>query len=189
MMRKRGDANGTKSGKERRKLMAEAPVPMTIRTIKPPEKPPDYSKKVTTSVENLTHKKAFEYYYNLGDERNHIKVGKHFKVVPGTIASWSRKYGWVARVQARDKEIGDRLKYESEADTTETRKNILTIIRTLVKNSLEIDEEGNVKIKGLGLKNIGEMREAYELAERILNPDAVQDGIKGANQVLVNIQK
>jgi len=166
------------------------PVPMTIRSIAPPVPKPSPTTTIKSPVETLRHKKAFEYYYSLGDERTLTQVGKEFKVSSATITKWSGRYDWVERVITRDNAIGERLKYETDAETTETRRNILKIIRTLVKNMITEDDKGNFAIQGIKLKNIAEMREAYELSEKILNPNASGDGNgEGKQQIQVNITK
>ena len=174
-------------------MSEKAPQPMTIRPSAETAKAETEARNKTvvkTPVETLKHTKAFEYYYSLGDERTLTQVGKKFKVSGGTLGKWSAKFKWGDRVQARDKAIGVRLKYESDKDTTETRRNILKIIRTLVTNALVEDEDGNVKIKGIEIKSIAELQAAYALTEMILNPGSGSIGDSGkGNHVLVQIQK
>ena len=171
--------------------MSEKP-PETM-TIKPYAPPPPATTTITveTPVEALKNKKAFEHYYSLGDDRNLTKVSQKFNMSPATITKWSSKFDWGERVITRDKSIGDRLKYETDEETTATRRDILRVIRTLVGNMVVEDENGKVSVTGIGLKNIAEMREAYELTERILNPNASDgEGGDGAKQqIQVNIMK
>lgn len=172
-------------------MSEKPPETMVVKPYTPPV-PESATVTIQTPIETLKNKKAFEYYYSLGDDRNLTKVGKKFSMAPATITKWSSKFDWAERVIARDASIGERLKYETDEETTQTRRDILKVIRTLVGKMIDEDEDGNVIVKGIVLKNIAEVREAYELTERILNPGKGDgDGREGgAKQMIqVNITK
>lgn len=53
--------------------------------------------------ETPTQRKAFEYYYSLGDKRNLKKVADKFGYSYNTIRQWSSKLNWKERVYQYEK--------------------------------------------------------------------------------------
>lgn len=146
-------------------------------------------------VEKLYHIRAFEEYYKMGDRRSHPKVAKKFGKSVGVISQWSRDFGWVQRVMERDREIGDKLQLESVEEITESRKNILLILRSAVEAFIKRKDGEDVpeKIEGFKLRNVADLKEAYLLMEEIRNPGTTltkkAGEVSSAQQVNIIIQK
>ena len=51
------------------------------------------------------HKKAFEFYYSLGETRSYGKVAGKFGVSVQSIKLWGRQFNWRKRVNERDAEV------------------------------------------------------------------------------------
>jgi transposase len=51
------------------------------------------------------HKKAFEFYYSLGETRNYGKVARKFGVSVQSIKLWGQSFNWRKRVNERDAEV------------------------------------------------------------------------------------
>jgi len=78
------------------------------------------------------HKKAFEFYYGLGEGRSYKLVAGEFGVALGTVKTWGRAFGWRQRCRERDAEV----------------------VRTMADRNLEAGVEGlvrNRKIVKMGL--------------------------------------
>jgi uncharacterized protein YjcR len=55
--------------------------------------------------EQENHKKAFEFYYGLGEGRSYKLVAGEFGVALGTVKMWGRTFGWKQRCRERDAEV------------------------------------------------------------------------------------
>jgi transposase len=78
------------------------------------------------------HKKAFEFYYGMGEGRSYRQVAKEFGVSLGTVKMWGRTFCWRQRCRERDAEV----------------------VRTMADRNLEENMEGlarNRKIVKMGL--------------------------------------
>jgi hypothetical protein len=149
--------------------------------------------------ESLVQAQCFEHYYALGEKRTFNAVSDKFKKSTSALAEWSMKFGWKDRIMARDKEVASRLRYETEEQTIERRKNVLAIIDYCIANKLEKDTEGKIiGVKGIDFKSVAELQAFIDLAEKILNPGAVTSGAKvtagsqGQQQgqkIIINIEK
>ncbi len=53
----------------------------------------------------MLHNEAFEYYFNLGNTRNLLKLSKQIDVDFETLTRWSDVYAWEEKIQARDREV------------------------------------------------------------------------------------
>jgi hypothetical protein len=64
--------------------------------------------------ETPTHKKAFEYYYSLGDKRSSSLVAKQFQVSHAAARNWSQAFGWPAKAAERDKKVMARIEDQGD---------------------------------------------------------------------------
>ncbi len=160
------------------------------------------SKKKTEPLpEGLIHTQAFEYYYALGDKRTLDQVAEKFDIAIGSARSWCSKFGWQKRVVDREREVASRLRYETEEETINRRKNVLAIIDGCISNKIVRDETGKITgVTGIDFKRVSELTEFLELAERILHPGGViaatqknggkdKDKDGGGAKILINITK
>jgi transposase-like protein len=81
--------------------------------------------------ETLRHASAFETYYSLGDQRSYSQVARKFKVTPTAVTNWSLQFNWGARVQERDKEIGQRMAQRAKSDIFEMQSRHLNISKAI----------------------------------------------------------
>ena len=51
------------------------------------------------------HKKAFEFYYALGEARSYRQVTDQFGVSLGTVKLWGRSFDWKVRIAERDADV------------------------------------------------------------------------------------
>ncbi len=56
-------------------------------------------------TEREHHKKAFEFYFALGEGRSYRQVSEEFSVSLGTVKLWGRSFDWTGRIQERDAEV------------------------------------------------------------------------------------
>jgi transposase len=56
-------------------------------------------------TEREHHKKAFEFYYALGEGRSYRRVADEFSVSLGTVKLWGRSFDWNGRIRERDAEV------------------------------------------------------------------------------------
>ena len=56
-------------------------------------------------TEREHHKKAFEFYYALGEARSYPQVAEESGVSLGTVKLWGRSFDWKGRIQERDAEV------------------------------------------------------------------------------------
>ena len=150
-------------------------------------------------VESVVQAQAFEYYYSLGPTRTAQQVAEKFSFTINQVERMSRNFRWVARCQEREKEVAARLRYETEDETINRRRNILKIIDYCIESKLIRNEEGKIiGVDGITFKNVAEMTQFLELAERILHPGGMiaatqkQNGKEkndGGTKILINITK
>ncbi|MGD9141312.1 MAG: hypothetical protein PVJ42_07205, partial [bacterium] len=65
------------------------------------------------------HKKAFEFYYALGEARSYRKVAEEFSVSLGTVKLWGRSFGWKGKIRERDTEVARAMADRSMKDGIE----------------------------------------------------------------------
>ena len=64
-------------------------------------------------------KKAFEFYYGMGEGRSYRKVADEFGVSVGTVKMWGRSFRWRRRVGERDAGVARAMADKSLKDGTE----------------------------------------------------------------------
>jgi hypothetical protein len=95
--------------------------------------------------ERENHKKAFEFYYGMGEGRNYKRVAEEFGVSIGAVKLWGRTFGWKRRVGERDAEVARSLADQSLKDWVDrSRRNRKIVEMGLIKVAQAI-AEGKVK--------------------------------------------
>lgn len=104
--------------------------------------------------ETLRHREAFEYYYSLGAARNLLKVSQKVGVSLPSVKKWCKTFGWVKRVERRDKDnaavlakrtdkyvVGTKEIYRKEIrETLQVIRRALNLAITRIKDgSLQVD--------------------------------------------------
>lgn len=97
--------------------------------------------------EKLSHKEAFEYYYNLGDKRSIEAVANEYKKAVKTIYKWSTTFKWKERVKERDELIGQKMAESNIKRVVEARETFLNILELTVQNYAKNLAIGEVNIK------------------------------------------
>ena len=95
--------------------------------------------------ERENHKKAFEFYYGMGEGRNYRKVAEEFGVSIGAVKLWGRSFGWKRRVADRDAEVARSLAGQSLSDGVERATRDRKIIEMALVRVAQAIAEGKVK--------------------------------------------
>jgi len=95
--------------------------------------------------EHENHKKAFEFYYGMGEGRNYGKVAQEFGVSIGAVKLWGRSFGWKRRVGERDGEVARSLADQSLSDGVERAARNRKIVEMGLIKVAQAIAEGKVK--------------------------------------------
>ena len=80
------------------------------------------------------HKKAFEFYYGMGEGRSYKKVAEEFGASTGAVKLWGRSFRWKRRVAERDAEVARSLADQSIKDGVDrSRRNRKIVEMGLIK--------------------------------------------------------
>jgi len=83
--------------------------------------------------ETLRHKKAFEYYLYLGEERSYRKVAEAFKVSDRAVKKWGTEFKWSERLYKREKELADKFREQNEDEFLKHQKKRLDLINRAIE--------------------------------------------------------
>ena len=92
------------------------------------------------------HKKAFEYYYGLGEGRNYKQVADKYGVSLGAVKAWGRKFGWKRRVGERDGEVARALADQNLKDGVERATRNRKLVEMGLVRVAQAIAEGRVKV-------------------------------------------
>ena len=92
------------------------------------------------------HKKAFEFYYGLGEGRNYSKVAEKFGVSLGAVKAWGRNFGWKRRVGERDGEVARALADQNLKDGVERMARNRKLVEMGLVRVAQAIAEGKVKV-------------------------------------------
>jgi transposase len=96
-------------------------------------------------IEQESHKKAFEFYYGLGEGRSYRHVAEEFGVSLGAVKVWGRSFDWKRRIGKRDAEVARALADENTKDGVErTARNRKIVGLALIQVAKAI-AEGKVR--------------------------------------------
>ena len=91
------------------------------------------------------HKKAFEFYYGLGESRNYKMVAEEFGVSVGAVKMWGRSFEWSRRLRERDGEVAKAVAERSMKDGVERGVRNLKIIEMGLLQVAKAIADGKVK--------------------------------------------
>jgi hypothetical protein len=97
-------------------------------------------------IEQEHHKKAFEFYYGLGEGRSYKLVADEFGAALGTVKMWGRSFGWKRRVGERDAEIARSLADQNLKDGVERATRNRKFIGMALVQVAKAIAEGRVKV-------------------------------------------
>lgn len=93
--------------------------------------------------EKIIHREAFEYYFELGDDRTLKSVADRFGIAVRSVEKWSSAFNWQEKVFLRDRAISEAVE----------KKLIKTVVDEKIKYKKIADNYINRVILGLGLIN------------------------------------
>ena len=145
------------------------PSPIIDIPNKRPVKPRAPHRKMKSS-EGMEHIRAFEHYLTLGEDRSYEKVAEYIGKSVTTIAKWSNSYKWVERVKEAERALVANLSSSIETlDEQIAKKKLhLQIIDTILKGTVEVDADGNVKKVNISARNTADIKTLLEARDRIL---------------------
>jgi transposase len=97
-------------------------------------------------IEQEHHKKAFEFYYGLGEGRSYRQVSEEFNVSLGAVKAWGRNFGWKRRIGERDGEVARTLAERSQEDMVERMARNRKIVKMGLMQVAKAVAEGKVKV-------------------------------------------
>jgi transposase len=91
-------------------------------------------------------KKAFEFYYGLGEGRSYKQVAREFGVSLGTVKVWGREFSWKRRVSERDAEVGRAIADQTLEDMTGRLARNRKLVKIGLVQVAKAIAEGKVKL-------------------------------------------
>jgi len=133
----------------------------------------------------------FEMYYALGDERSLRKTAKLVGVSQTTIAKFSKKYNWPAKVAERDALNTRNITKYDETEKLKKKISYRRTIKKLVVDWIDKYERGEIKIKDVNdlmkLINMDLELSTDELSKVLLAE--VQKSAEAFNNIAIDIIK
>jgi hypothetical protein len=105
------------------------------------------------------HKKAFEFYYGLGEGRSYKLVAGEFGVVLGTVKMWGRVFGWKQRCHERDAEVARAMADRSLEENMESLARNRRIVKMGLIQVAKAVAEGKVKVTMADLDRLVRLEE------------------------------
>ena len=119
--------------------------------------------------EQENHKKAFEFYYGLGEGRSYRLVAQEFGVSLATIKVWGKSFGWKDRIRERD----------ADAATAMADDNLKSAAEKAIRNR-KIVEMGLIQVakaiaEGKVKPTISDLDRLVRLEEHLRKGAAAED--------------
>ena len=92
------------------------------------------------------HKKAFEFYYSLGEKRTYKAVSKHFGFSLQSVKLWGREFAWMRKLKEREGEVARAMaarNVDSEVSNKIRNKQIIQLALVQLAKAIA---EGKVKM-------------------------------------------
>jgi len=125
-------------------------------------------------IETLRHKKAFEYYYLIGDTRALPLVSQKFNVSIITAKRWSAGFNWQKRVEQRDIENTKSLEKKtnktvvnSKADYRVDIKTQLSVLKAVLNKSIKKIKDNDI----VDIENTSDMKDIMMTFEKLCKLD------------------
>jgi hypothetical protein len=104
-------------------------------------------------------KKAFEFYYGLGEGRTYKLVADEFGVALGTVKMWGRAFGWRQRCRERDAEVARTMANRSLEEGVESLARNRKIVKMGLVQVAKAVAEGKVKVTMADLDRLVRLEE------------------------------
>ena len=109
--------------------------------------------------EQENHKKAFEFYYGLGEGRSYKLVAQEFGVALGTVKMWGRAFGWKQGCRERDAEAVRTMADRSLEENVESLARNRKIVKMGLIQVAKAIAEGKVKVTMADLDRLVRLEE------------------------------
>lgn len=121
-------------------------------------------------VESQRHIAAFERYLAMGDSRSLKRLAEEVGIALQTAEIWSKKFGWQKRMKHIKQENAEVEFIESAADQRKNRTLQLKIIDRMIRDSVVLDEDGNIVDTKVQAKSTSDLRMLIATRNEILYP-------------------
>lgn len=137
--------------------------------------------------EKPLHRKGFEVYYSLGEERSIRKVAAKLKKSPATIQNWSNSFNWKERVEIRDTTVAETLEKKVIDTVVSLKADYHKILKATIFGAVEDIKSGKLKIE-----TISDLRTVMEMDLKLMGEedrrnkgqmDALNDAIAASLQM------
>ena len=92
------------------------------------------------------HKKAFEYYYSLGEKRTYKAVAKHFDFSLQSVKLWGREFAWMRKLKEREGEVARAMAARNVDNEVSNKIRNKQIIQLALVQLAKAIAEGKVKM-------------------------------------------
>lgn len=99
--------------------------------------------------EKPIHRKAFEIYYALGEDRSIRNVAKEMNKSSTTIHNWSKSFNWRERVEIRDTTVHKQLEKKTLDTIVDLKAQYHKIIKATIFQAVEDIKNGTLKIESM----------------------------------------
>lgn len=97
--------------------------------------------------ENQRHKRAFEYYYAMGQRRNLRDVAKEFDTTLTTVHNWSKSFDWKSRIELRDNEVSKMMEKKTNETIVDIKAKYHTFLKAMIAQAIEDFKKKDLKIE------------------------------------------
>ena len=97
-------------------------------------------------IEQEHHKKAFEFYYSLGEKRNLQQVASESKVSIGSVKLWSGAFNWQHKISQRDASVAREIAARVIGDEISSRNRNTQIVHIALVQLAKAIAEGKVRM-------------------------------------------
>ena len=123
------------------------------------------------------HRRAFEYYYSLGEGRTYQKVAKGLKVSIQSVKLWGQKFDWGKRLFEREAEVARAMAAKSIETEVSTRTRNKQLIQLALVQLAKAIAEGKIRM------NLGDL-------DRLIRLDSFLDqGVDSRHELVIETLK
>lgn len=124
-------------------------------------------------LENDKHRRAFEFYYELGDKRTSQLVADEFTVSRRSIEKWKSEFEWKKRIEKRDIEVMQGVERRITKSIIEEKVEYHESIKinTKIINSIISTIVDKVKDRQIKIENMAQYNSALLALERMIKLD------------------
>jgi len=122
-------------------------------------------------------RKAFEYYYSLGDKRTYLQVAKKFGISIQSVKLWGRRFSWKKRLSEREVEVARAVAAKSIDSEVSSRSRNKQLIQLALVQLAKAIAEGKVRM------NLGDL-------DRLIRLESFLDqGVDSRHELVIETLK